>query len=312
MEADDFRRRLVPGADLRGITFPRMDDLHGTDLRGADLRGADLRKITWWGACSAELAKVNLSGADLRGAEIETPDFDGANLRGANLSGLDLRRDQFEMTSFERADLTEADLSGVNVDGGSFDGAMLDGANFAGARLTSCTFRDASLRGTNFTGAVLPSDLSAFGGARFDSSTQWSEARHAQAVANSVTGLDGVHVFNSPAPPAPAVAPTPPAQQPRRSGTVAGRVAAVLFGAGFIVYAVLLATGQVGFVGSLIGRGTDVSERVVGVLAMSLLGLTLVGGGVFGFPEDSPSRGRRSRGGGGVDADSCGCGIDAD
>lgn len=311
MEADDFRSRLVPGADLRGITFPRMEDLHGTDLHGADLRDADLRKITWWGACSAELAKVNLSGADLRGAEIETPDFDGANLRGANLSGLDLRRNQFEMTSFEHADLTEADLSGVNVDGGSFDGAVLDGANFAGARLTSCTFRNASLRGTNFTGAVLPINISAFGGARFDSSTQWSEYWRAQAVANSVAGPDGVHVLNSPAPPAPAAAPTPPAQQPGRNGTVVGRVAALLFGAGFIVYAVLLATGQVGFVGSLIGRGTDTTERVVGVLAISLLGLTLVAGGVFGFPEDSPSRGRRSRGGG-VDADSCGCGIDAD
>ncbi|SFR27596.1 Pentapeptide repeat-containing protein [Lentzea waywayandensis] len=308
MEADDFRGRLVPGADLRGITFPRMDGLHGTDLHGADLRGADFRKITWWGARSAELAKVNLSGADLRWAEIETPDFDGANLRGANLSGLDLRRNQFEMTSFERADLAEADLSGVNVDGGSFDGAVLDGADLSGAVLTSCTFRNASLRGTNLTRAVLPNDLSAFGGARFDSSTQWSEYWRAQAVANSVAGPDGVHVFNSPAPAAP---PTPPAQQPGRNGTVAGRVAAALFGAGSIVYAVLLATGHVGFVGSLIGRGTDVSERVVGVLVMSLLGLTLVAGGVFGFPEDSPSRRRRSRGGGGgVDVDSCG--IDAD
>lgn len=306
MEADDFRRRLVPGADLRGITFPAFDNLDGTDLHGADLRSADLRKVSWWCDGSVELSNVNLSGADLRGAWLGAPIFDRANLRGANLSGLDLRRGQFAVTSFEGADLTEADLSGVTVDG-SFAGAVLDGANLAGAVLTSSTFRDASLLGTNLTTAVLPG-ISAFGGARFDSSTQWSEYWRAVAVANSVAGPDGIHVINSPVPAAPQ---TPPAQQPRRIGTVVGRVAPVLFGAGFIVYAVLLATGHVGFVGSLIGRGTDASERVVGVLAMSLLGLTLVAGGVFGFPESSPSRGRRSRGGG-VDADSCGCGIDAD
>jgi hypothetical protein len=176
--------------------------------------------------------------------------------------------------------------------------------------LTSCTFRGASLCGTNLTRTALPVDLSAFAGARFDSSTQWAEHRRAETFANSVAGPDGVHVINSPAPPSPA---TPPAQQPRRIGAVVGRVAAFLFGVGFTGYAVLLATGHVGFVGSLIGRGTDVSDRVVGGLAMCILGLTLVAGGVLGFPENSPSRRRRSRGGG-VDADSCGCGcgIDAD
>ena len=306
MEADDFRSLLVPGADLRGITFPRLDNLDGADLRGADLRGADLRNISWWGG---ELSKLNLSGADLRGAEIGAPDFDGANLRGTNLSGLELRRGQFDVASFEGADLTEADLSGTHVEDGSFDGAVLDGADLSGAVLRSCTFRNASLRGTNLTRAVLPNNISAFGGARFDSSTQWSEHWRAQAVANSVAGPDGIHVFNSPAPPAP---PTPPAQQPARNGTAAGRVAALLFGAGFIVYAVLLATGNVGFVGSLIGRGTDVTERVVGGLAMCFWGVVLVSGGLFGFPEDSPGRGRCSRGGGGAEADSCGCGIDAD
>lgn len=305
MEADDFRSRLVPGADLRGITFPPFDDLDGTDLHGADLRGADLRQVSRWCEGDVQLSNTNLSGADLRGAQLGAPIFDGANLRGANLSGLDLRRGQFAATSFERADLTEADLSGVNVGGGSFDGAVLDGANLAGAVLTSCTFRGASLCGTNLTRTALPIDLSAFGGARFDSSTQWAEHRRAETVANSVAGPDGIHVINSPAPA------TPPAQQPGRNGTVVGRVAAFLFGVGFIGYAVLLATGHVGFVGSVIGRGTDVSERVVGGLLMCILGLTLVAGGVLGFPENSPSRRRRSRGGG-VDADSCGCGIDAD
>lgn len=306
MEADDFRSRLVPGADLRGVTFPPLRDLKGTDLHGADLRGADLRAVNWWGEGEVELSNVNLSGADLRGAQLGAPTFDGADLRGANLSGLDLRRGQFAVTSFEGADLTEADLSGVNVTGASFDGAVLDGADLVGAVLTSCTFRNASLRGTNLTRTVLPGDIFAFGGARFDSSTQWSEARRAKAVANSVAGPDGIHVINSPAPP------TPPAQLPgRRIGTVVGRVAALLFGTGLTVFAVLYGFGHVDLLGSLIGRDPSTSGRVLGGLLMSLSGLTLVGGGILGFPETSPSRGRRSRGGG-VDDDSCGCGIDAD
>ena len=304
MEADDFRSRLVPGADLRGITFPPLSDLEGTDLHGADLRGADLREVSKWGEGDVELSNVNLSGADLRGAHLGAPTFDGANLKGAILSGLDLRRGQFAVTSFDGADLTEADLSGVKAHGGSFDGAILDGADFAGADLTSCTFRNASLRGTNLMRTVLPSDLSAFAGARFDSSTQWSEARRAEAVANSVAGRDGVHVINSPAPP------TPPAQPPRRRiGPVVGRVAALVFGTGITVYAVLYGIGHVDFLGDLIGRVPSVSDRVLGGVLMSICGLTLVAGGILGFPETSPSRRRRSRGGG-VDDDSCG--IDAD
>ncbi|WP_143138909.1 hypothetical protein [Lentzea waywayandensis] len=65
-------------------------------------------------------------------------------------------------------------------------------------------------------------DLSAFGGARFDSSAQRAESVRAQAVANSVAGPDGTHVITSPEPPAPPALATPPARQPRRIGALAG------------------------------------------------------------------------------------------
>jgi uncharacterized protein YjbI with pentapeptide repeats len=327
-EADDFRRRLVPGADLRGVTFPSFDNLDGVDLHGADLRGADLREVNWWG--EVELSNTNFSGADLRGAKLGAPIFDGANLSGANLSGLDLKRDQFAATSFAGADLTRAVLSHVNVNGGSFDGAVLDGANLNGAVLTSCTLRNASLvgtsliganlqrailtaadlRGANLTSAALPSDLSAFAGARFDASTQWREEMRAKAEADSVAGPDGTHVINSPPPPTPA--PTaPPAQQPARIRKVVGRVAAVLFGAGLTIYAVLYLTGQVGTLGGVLQDKNDVLDNAL-VGMMFTVGAASLLVGIFGLPEDSPSRGRRSRGGGGFDNDSCGCGIDAD
>lgn len=329
-EADDFRRRLVPGADLRGVTFPSFDNLDGVDLHGADLRGADLREVNWWGEGEVQLSNTDFSGADLRGAWLGAPIFDGANLSGANLSGLDLKRGQFAATSFAGADLTGADLSYVNVTGGTFDGAVLDGADLDGAVLTSCTLRIASLvgasliganllgstltaadlRGANLTSAAFPIDFSAFAGARFDASTQWREDMRAKAEANSVAGPEGTHVINSPPPPTPAPT-TPPAQQSGRAGKVVGRVAAVLFGAGLTIYAVLYLTGHVGTLGRVLEAKSDVLDNaLVGMLftvgAVSLLS------GIFGLPEESRSSSRRSRGDTGFDGDSCGCGVDAD
>jgi uncharacterized protein YjbI with pentapeptide repeats len=330
-EAEDFRRRLVPGADLRGVTFPSFDNLDGVDLHGADLRGADLRNVNWWGEGEVQLSGTNFSGADLRGAELGAPIFDGANLSGANLSGLDLRRGQFAATSFDGADLTGADLSCTNVDGGSFDGAVLDGANLDGAVLTSCTLSNASLvgtsligadlqrstltaadlRGANLTSAAFPSGLSRYGGARFDASTQWHEEMRAKAEANSVAGPDGTRVINSPPPPAP-VPTTPPAQPSGRIGKVAGRAAAVLFGAGLTIYAVLYLTGQVATLGGVLQDKDDVLDNVLVTMLFTFGGASLFVG-IFGLDEQprSSSR-RRSRDGIGFDGDSCGCGIDAD
>ncbi|MDX8030393.1 pentapeptide repeat-containing protein [Lentzea sp. BCCO 10_0856] len=323
-EADDFRSRLVPGADLRGVTFPSFDNLDGVDLHGADLRGADLRKVNWWGEGEVQLSNTDFSGADLRGAWLGAPIFDGANLSGANLSGLDLKRGQFAATSFAGADLTGADLSHVNISGGTFDGAVLDGANLDGAVLTSCTLRNASLvgtsliganlrestltaadlRGANLTSAALPDGPSAFAAARFDASTQWREEMRSKAQANSVAGPDGTHVINSPPPPTPAL----PAQQSGHIGKVVGRVAAVLFGAGLTIYAVLYLTGHVSTLGRFEAKPDVLDNAVVGMLftvgAASLLG------GIVGLSEESRSSSRRSRGDTDFDGDSCG--IDAD
>ncbi|MFC3897779.1 pentapeptide repeat-containing protein [Lentzea rhizosphaerae] len=327
MEADDFRGRLVPGADLRGVTFPPGCEQPEIDLHGADLRGADVSNVSWW-----DVGSINLSGADFRGATLGAPELDGANLRGADLSGHVLGRTQFQATSFAGADLTGADLSGVEIDGGDFDRAVLDGARLDGAVILSCTMRHASLvgaslvranlrkavltsadlRGADLTDALLPLpggriDLATFGGVRFDSSTRWPESVHAQAVANSVAGPDGTHVINTP--PAP---PPPPVQKPRRVQKAAGRVVAFLLGAGVTVMAALTVTGDVVWSNGAGDPITNIFFRVLTGLLYGAVGLSMLGAGILGFPEGSHSRTRRRSGGGGFDGDVDGCGIDAD
>jgi uncharacterized protein YjbI with pentapeptide repeats len=321
---DDFRERLVPGADLRGTTFPACGDLNEIDLHGADLSGADLSEVDSWGdGGGAGFSRADLSGADLRGAELGCPDFSGANLRGANLSGLDLgRRGQFAVTDFDRADLTGADLSGINVNGGSLDRTVLDAADLTGAVLTSCSLRDASLvgaslvradlrkttlksadlRGADLTAALLP-DLAAFAGARFDASTRWPGSMRAHVVAGSVAAPDGTCAINGPTP--------PPVRQPRRAGKVVGRVAAFLLGAGMTVMAALTVTGDFVWANGAGEPITNVFLRLLTGLLYGFWGLAMVGAGILGFPEESYSgSGSSSGGGGGFEVD--GCGIDVD
>jgi len=91
-----------------------------------------------------------------------------------------------------------------------------------------------------------------------------------------------------------------------------GRGAAVLFGAGLTIYAVLYLTGQVGTLGGVLQDKDDVLDNAL-VTMMFTVGAVSLLGGIFGLPEESRSRSRRrSRGGYGFDNDSCGCGIDAD
>jgi uncharacterized protein YjbI with pentapeptide repeats len=293
MDADEVLRRLVSGADLHRTAFPPYDE-YGMDVRGADLR--ELRS--------------------------RVPSPERINLRGADLSGLDLRR-----RYLGGADFTGADLSSVNVDHGSFDGAVLDGADLDGAVLTFCTLRDASLvgaslvradlreatltsadlRGANLTDALLPGDsrspyrplgdpdvrseridISVFGGARFDSSTQWSENVRAQAVANSVAGPDGTHVINSPptpAPPTPAPPTPPPARRPRRIWSLLGRVIMFLFGAALTVGAVLTVTGDFLWEDSAGEPTTNIFVRILLGLVYGVWGLGLMGKAIWEFDE---------------------------
>jgi uncharacterized protein YjbI with pentapeptide repeats len=328
MEADDFRGRLVPGADLRGVTFPSGCEQPEIDLHGADLRGADLSNVSWW-----DVGSINLVGTDFRGATLGAPELDGANLRGADLSGHVLVRTQFQATSFAGADLTGADLSGVKIDGGDFDRAVLDGARLDGAVIPSCTMRNASLvgaslvgadlrnatltsadlRGADLTDALLPLpggriDLAAVGGVRFDASTRWPESVRAEALANSVAGSDGTHVIN--APPAP---PAPPVQKPRRIQKVASRAVAFLLGAGVTAMAALTVTGDVVWSNGAGEPITDIFFRLLTGLLYGAAGLVMLGAGILGFPEEAHSRTRRrSGGGGGFDGDVDGCGIDTD
>lgn len=324
MEADDFRGRLVPGADLRGVTFPAHCEQPEIDLHGADLRGADLSNVSWW-----DVGSINLAGADFRGATLGAPELDGANLRGADLSGHALGRTQFQATSFAGADLTGADLSGVKIDGGDFDRAVLDGARLDGAVIPSCTMRNASLvgaslvranlwkavltsadlRGADLTDALLPLpggqiDLAVFGGVRFDSSTRWSESLRAQAVANSVAGPDGTHVINTP--------PAPPAQQPQGVWRRVSRVAASLLGGGMMVMAVVYVRG--GFV-EVIDEGKPIINFFLYELTALLsgfCGLGAVGVAMFDLAEGTHSSGTSSSSGGGGGFDLDGCGIDVD
>ena len=323
MDADDFRRRLVPGADLRGVTFPAFDDLDGVDLHGADLRNVDLRAMGQADE-GPDLANTNLSGADLRGAQLGTPSFDGADLSGATLAGLDLGGVQFGATSFIGADLTGADLSRLNVNGALFTKAVLDGANLIGADLTSCwlvgasmvgarlngadlrraNLRSADLRGADLTGAVLPDKLSAFDGARFDSSTRWDETMRTQAEANSVAEPDGTRVITLP---------QPPAEQPRRIWPLVGRYAVVLpIGAGITTMAVLTVTGDFVWVDGAGEPTTNIVVRLLLGLVYGVWGLTMMASGIFGFPEGSHSSGTSgsSSSGGGVEG--CFAGADVD
>lgn len=72
-----------------------------------------------------------------------------------------------------------------------------------------------------------------------------------------MTSADG----SSP-PPTPAPA-TPPARQSGRIGKVVGRVAAVLFGAGVTIYAVLYPAGQAGTLGHVLQADTDVLDNAL-------------------------------------------------
>jgi uncharacterized protein YjbI with pentapeptide repeats len=154
VDDEDFRARLVPGADLRGLVFPAGHGLSGVDLQGADLRGADLSCASWW-QDGADFGNANLSGADLRLTKLGVATFNHANLSGANLARIWLGgAPEVGWPDFIAANLTGANLSDTNLPA-RFTDAILDGADLTGAQLSHVDLTNASLVGADLTRADL-------------------------------------------------------------------------------------------------------------------------------------------------------------
>lgn len=163
----DRYRRLLDGAQCRGVDFGTRADLRSVALREADLSGASL--------VGADLSGATLTGADLRGADLRRATLVDVDLRNADLRGADLTEARLQavegqqavldeatcrQTHFEDVRLQDASLRNVDFSESSFDDvdgrrATLDGAICHRADLTDVRLQDASLRGTDLSEAAV-------------------------------------------------------------------------------------------------------------------------------------------------------------
>jgi Pentapeptide repeats (8 copies) len=140
-ERGEWRRLLLPGADLRDTDMSGLDldecDLTGAVLDGAQFVGASLVRSCLAGASllGADFSYANLDRADLERADATAAAFVNATLRRADLTGCRLHR----------ADLSDADLSRANLYESNLTAANLNGALAAQANLRGAVLEDAVL-----------------------------------------------------------------------------------------------------------------------------------------------------------------------
>jgi hypothetical protein len=132
----EWRRLLLPGADLRDADFSGLDleecDLAGAVLDGAHFAEANLVRSILAGASlvGADFSYASLDRADMEGADATAAAFVSATLRRADLSRCRLQRADFSDADLSRANLYESDLTAAN-----FRGALAAQANLRGAVL---------------------------------------------------------------------------------------------------------------------------------------------------------------------------------
>lgn len=142
-ERGEWRRLLLPGADLRDTDMSGLDldecDLAGAVLDGARFVGASLVRSCLAGASllGADFSYANLDRADLEGADATAAAFVNATLRWADLTGCRLHRADLSDADLSRANLYESNLTSANLNGALAAQANLRGAVLDNAVLTA-------------------------------------------------------------------------------------------------------------------------------------------------------------------------------
>jgi uncharacterized protein YjbI with pentapeptide repeats len=178
----DFRRVIMPKADLRGGNLDQID-LRQSKLIDADLRPFPIKKSQHCIDAYQEIVidpekqedrfstieihydKEKICCTSLRGANLEVIDLSGAKLwqgmlRGANLSSAVLRETDFYRAELQKANFsasvaTRTKFAEADLQGAILDGARLQFADFYAAKLGRASLQSATLYGSNLEYAQL-------------------------------------------------------------------------------------------------------------------------------------------------------------
>lgn len=140
-ERGEWRRLLLPGADLRDADLSGLD-LDECDLTGAVLDGARFTEASLVRSC---LAGASLVGADFSYANLDRADMEEADATAAAFVSATLRRADLSRCRLQRADFSDADLSRANLYESDLTAADLTGALAAQANLRGASLGDAVL-----------------------------------------------------------------------------------------------------------------------------------------------------------------------
>lgn len=193
----------LPDRSFIGINLENAE-LFAIDLRRAKLRQARLSRAQMRGA---NLSYAEMQQADLQYAQMQDVDLWFAQMQGAHLSPA-----QMQGANLSSAEMQGADLRSAEMQGADLSSAQMQGANLWFAQMQGADLRSAQMQGADLSFAWMPGAL-----------LERTNLALAQGTLKSCAGMIA-------SPSSVATSPDKLAEQLRRAGLTAYKIASIIEG----------------------------------------------------------------------------------